>query len=93
MKQDFSFTIYPVRDRNGLTGQFKCMYKRGFKDRWHIYRENGKDKFFASWDSAQMFLLKKVNHNFVEFLLHFSGELMPLGEHSGVFAKGPAHKH
>jgi hypothetical protein len=90
MPKNFSFTIYPVRDRNGLTGQFKAMYRRGWNDSWHLYRQGGKDRFFASWDEAQQFLLEKVDHNFITFLLHFAGELRPLGEHSGVFTKIPA---
>src|SRR5205807_368050 len=44
MPKNFSFTIYPVRDRKGLTGQFKCMYRRGFYGHWHIYKQGKKEE-------------------------------------------------
>ena len=77
MPKNFSFTIYPVRDRKGLTGQFKCMYRRGFYGHWHIYKQGKKDRFFASWDDAQRFLIDKVNGNMVLFTLCFAGESRP----------------
>ena len=78
MPKNFSFTIYPVRDRKGLTGQFKCMYRRGFYGHWHIYKQGKKDRFFASWDDAQQFLIDKVNGNMVQFTLCFAGESRPV---------------
>ena len=77
MAKNFSFTIYPVRDHKGLTGQFKCMYRRGFYGHWHIYKQGKKDRFFASWDDAQQFLIDKVNGNMVQFTLCFAGESRP----------------
>jgi hypothetical protein len=77
MPKNFSFTIYPVRDRKSLTGQFKCMYKRGLNDRWHIYKQGKKDRFFASWDDAQRFLINKCNGNMALFTLCFTGESRP----------------
>ena len=43
---------------------YKPMYKRGIDGRWHIYKEQGKDRWFFTQEAAYDWLLKnKCNGN------------------------------